>query len=160
MKQLSLNLATGVCVALLPFSLGLWIRANFVSDQVWLGRTFVFAMHGQVIAMNDVDDIRHAQSRVGPGPEESEVPFWSWGRVRLNFPSPELEAWRNGIYRLMVPLWMPVLLAAPLPVARLLRYWRRRRGVIPDRRCVCGYDLRATPERCPECGAVADPAKY
>jgi hypothetical protein len=53
-----------------------------------------------------------------------------------------------------IPLWFPVALLAAAPAVRRGRAWRlaRRggRGQCPR----CGYDLRATPERCPECGAA------
>ncbi|HEY2589607.1 MAG TPA: hypothetical protein VGI81_27930 [Tepidisphaeraceae bacterium] len=52
----------------------------------------------------------------------------------------------------IIPLWAPVLLTGTLPmvwIARLGRTLRRKRlGLCPT----CGYDLRASTERCPECG--------
>lgn len=53
-----------------------------------------------------------------------------------------------------VPTWfaVPVLLA-PLGVLTIGR--RRRRRCVRAGGCpCCGYDVRATPDRCPECGAV------
>ena len=57
--------------------------------------------------------------------------------------------------QLDISYWLPVVAFAVLPV-----WWYRRRAKL--RASVglcrtCGYDLRATPERCPECGAVPVP---
>jgi hypothetical protein len=55
------------------------------------------------------------------------------------------------------PYWSLAIVLAILPAIRLqamvrIRH-RARRGLCP----ACGYDLRATPGRCPECGAVPAP---
>jgi hypothetical protein len=60
----------------------------------------------------------------------------------------------------VVPHWFLLLLAALLPVVQVAKRLRNQRA--EKRRakglCArCGYDLRATPERCPECGAIAKP---
>jgi hypothetical protein len=51
-----------------------------------------------------------------------------------------------------VPYWSLVLLTAPAPLARALTIARRRRRIKAGLCAECGYDLRATPDRCPECG--------
>jgi hypothetical protein len=53
-----------------------------------------------------------------------------------------------------VPYWFTAAIGA-LPMLLLVRAERRRRRRIVRGGCaVCGYDLRATPDRCPECGAT------
>ena len=54
---------------------------------------------------------------------------------------------------LIVPYWQLVLLGATLPAWRLVSWARRRRRRRPGHCPRCGYDLRASNDRCPECGA-------
>jgi len=101
---------------------------------------------------------------------------WSWThQARIDGFSPAYEpnatvlglGWRSvRVYRpalggtvttslLLVPYWQPLVLAAILPVWRAAARRATRRRRRPGRCAGCGYDLRATPERCPECGAVS-----
>ena len=56
------------------------------------------------------------------------------------------------------PLWVPVVLFGLFPGILFFRRRRERKRSIVGFCAVCGYDLRATPDRCPECGAGATKA--
>jgi hypothetical protein len=50
--------------------------------------------------------------------------------------------------------WMLALFFAILPLLALVKTLKRTYQMIGGRCVRCGYDLRATPDRCPECGTV------
>jgi hypothetical protein len=90
-------------------------------------------------------------------PPERTLDFKRWTFVECEFRRLRLP---NGerAYSLWVPYQMPMLASAVLPLVWLGRWGsrlasrqeRRRQG-----RCLrCGYDLCATPDRCPECGVI------
>ena len=64
------------------------------------------------------------------------------------------DPWYEGNY-VHIPYWLLALMTLLLPSWWVWRYRRirreARRGLCRD----CGYDLRATPDRCPECGLKA-----
>jgi hypothetical protein len=53
------------------------------------------------------------------------------------------------------PYWLLFLLTISAPALWALGWWKRRRRFREGHCRDCGYDLRETPEKCPECGAVA-----
>jgi hypothetical protein len=92
-----------------------------------------------------------------PDPDNQPVPesirqsslLFEWGfYASINW-KPKQEHW----VELQAPLYAFVIAFAILPGLWLLRRYRRRRH---DGLCqTCGYDLRATPDRCPECGTAS-----
>ena len=51
----------------------------------------------------------------------------------------------------VVPCWFVAVVSALLPGVRAVRHDQRSQRRREQRRHACGYELRATPQRCPEC---------
>ena len=66
------------------------------------------------------------------------------------------DPWEGTIW-FVVPWWLICVTFALPPLCALGVYLTRLRAIQPGHCRVCGYDLRATPGRCPECGAEARP---
>jgi hypothetical protein len=82
---------------------------------------------------------------------------WTWDRFNYSGDEISPHPWffsyaRNASgWAVSVPLWLFILV--PLLVVFAAR--RRGKKSLRDVCAACGYDLRATPERCPECGNVS-----
>ena len=72
-------------------------------------------------------------------------------RVLLGVASTRLRG--SGV---IVPYWFAMLLTLPLPLFIVTRRMRRSCAILSGRCAKCGYDLRASPERCPECGTIVE----
>jgi hypothetical protein len=141
-----LSLLVALAIALL------WVRSYFVHDTVvWAHGRRIAVCHsvaGRVViylAPNNGQFPRGASWEREPAPPDS----WS------DYPAASFHVGSIGnAHDIIFAHWVPIALATlPAVVAAVLARRRRRRssrGVCP----ACGYDLRATPDRCPECGAA------
>lgn len=158
----------------------LWVRSYRVYDHVWLSRTrginysgvlrsgsIVVSRAALTGRTSDVfsDDLNRGPGwsiRSTPALLPTVSPFTAEGSPRfvqwIGFDSLARDTSRPGFgtlpfRRIIVPMWLPALTTAlaVIPLVRRVRREKRRRGGLCLR---CGYDLRASPDRCPECGEV------
>jgi hypothetical protein len=87
-------------------------------------------------------------------PQDLELLGFAWRRSPMIVWPMQLGSIekRGECYELQLPWWI-----VPLIGGGILLLWLRRQVAPRVGMCAaCGYDLRATPMRCPECGAVPE----
>jgi len=152
-------------------AVAMWVRSHWATDWVWVARgsgtaMIMTARNGCLFQWTGGRADRSGRRFSANSTKPSDLVrgnwgFWTqsqprrllgvitWGRASLG-----ASEWGMSI---LLPYWLLACgAAAPgaglLIIARRLhrRERRRRAG-----QCVrCGYDLQATPDRCPECGTV------
>jgi hypothetical protein len=131
---------------------------------IMLHRGKVFAMWSNVVSPHAYDDVAHplfwGEDDLKTSPDVFGAPWsrhWKWGKSYYHWTVFQYGAGGLGgamEHWLAFPAW---LIACATLIAPLwwLRRWRTAWVTRRDGQCAqCGYDLRATPNRCPECGAV------
>jgi hypothetical protein len=158
------------CLAMLSVVAAVLVAAGWAWSYL-PGRLHVHAIRGQaVLVAIEMPDEEYAE-QVARGPEQ----MWEKLNTRVKEQSGAAGfRYAKGIYSytstpgntplvanrfavLTAPLWLPLAAALVLPVAWLTRRAVRGRRRAAGRCVTCGYDLRATPARCPECGTEAAP---
>ena len=83
---------------------------------------------------------------------------WEWKTgpaADYLLPDRRFDHFRSNGYvvtSVVFPHWLLMLVLLMFPTLRVLRTLRKRNREELNLCPTCGYDLRATPDRCPECG--------
>lgn len=84
---------------------------------------------------------------------------FGWENSRPLPPYPQNFPGGDGRLACTMPMWAILFPLLILPAFKLRTLIRRRRRIAAGKCVRCGYDLRASPGRCPECGKVVELAK-
>ena len=184
MRRRLLNLLTALSLLLCVAAVALWGRSRYyVADRLGCGRVAVdgaVATSYFVHLTSDAGTLLVGLNRVQLPPSRFPMPPSRWSftwdtsapeginagdslveRAGFSFDRSTDPATGAGaaagssdLIEITAPHWAVALGAAILPAFRGARRRRRRRREGASLCPRCGYDLRATPGRCPECGLV------
>jgi hypothetical protein len=151
------NLAAAVSLLLCLGAVGLGVRSVYRKDKL----EYVSATGRLVLLISTSGRLDVMYNPSWPGEEgfthirglPSGVGATDYSRRFLGFGGRREP---NGRGFVNVPYWFIALVCAVLPMLTI-RAAVRRRKARPGVCTTCGYDLRATPDRCPECGANVNP---
>jgi hypothetical protein len=98
-----------------------------------------------------IDQIPHISLERGKPDQESIFEPWEGFRYRKSMSKGTLFTATTVTRDIQLPIWTFVVVSLAAPLMWLVRRLIRRRFQ-PGACATCGYDLRASPGRCPECG--------
>jgi hypothetical protein len=153
----------------------MWVRTFLASDSLHIAKgAFPHPIYSVLLLRWDGDFVEFRFARTDnwlPPSFDASTKHWDWGEAAMTYnsgyPSPQgVTSWiwwdhyidhqtyrlPNEVWRIQVRPWLLIIPPAILPAISLTRYTRRRRVLRQGLCRTCGYDLRATPGRCPECG--------
>jgi hypothetical protein len=157
---------------------GLWVRGYWFHDDIHYGAGQL--VKGAEYQCRDVF-FDSSQGRLyvwGVGVKSSRGPIrnvpaagWQYQREVIDPANPprwygddqrtlgigylnEFRSSGHHVVSVGAPSWQVFLVTTMLPAAWWFRRRRRFRVERAGLCASCGYDLRATPERCPECGTI------
>jgi hypothetical protein len=157
-KRRLFNLAAVLSLLLCIATLALWVRSYCRLDTAY----YIFDSPPSLLFLSLRGRVEVVLFRA-PGPDSSyPLGFWHESDAERDF---VLFAEHRAVFGfalvtsgesavVSVPHWFLAPLFAILPALHLRSTLRSRRRNRAGHCPRCGYDLRATPERCPECGAV------
>lgn len=172
-----------LCLAMIIFWVRSYWGSDFISRRTFDAADSFSVTHSDRMLSLSHGEIRWSRGSdtlfiggmVPPGKPVGTMD-WNWGRLGVGHmgwetPPPRtywnrlgFASWDDGIetsfssigrHYFSAPIWLAVLAFLILP--GLWTVWRLRssRRALAGQCALCGYDLRATPKRCPECGTEA-----
>jgi hypothetical protein len=144
MKRRVTHFLTIVSLLLCAALTALWVRSHWCCDEVtYRGPT-------EAIRFRSYDgDFYFITSRFMVC-----LPGWTW--IYDSKYSPAESGWMDQAdLTWRIPFFSLFVWTAAVPYWRLVIPWIRSRAIRAGGYCAsCGYDLRGTPVRCPECGTA------